>query len=197
MKLRVLSCVLSGLLVSAASAFAQQGTTEIRGKVVDAQAAAVPGAMVVVKNQNTGMFRETVSAADGTYFVGGIVPGTYEVTAELPGIQEARAQGHSPRDRQDYDARSATRRGRHRGSSDRVDRVAARRRDDEGSRRQHHRRRARRPSVDQSQFHRLHRTSSGNRAQHQHRVVRLGFHLGQRRGLAQQQLHAGWRQQQR
>ncbi len=88
MKLRVLSCVLSGLLVSAASAFAQQGTTEIRGKVVDAQASAVPGAMVVVKNQNTGMFRETVSGADGTYFVGGIVPGTYEVTAELQGFKK-------------------------------------------------------------------------------------------------------------
>ena len=113
------------------------------------------------------------------------------------GIQEARSQGHSPRDRQDDDARSATGRGRHRGGGDRVDRVAARRRDDEGSRRQHHRRRARGPSFDQPQFHRLHRTSSRNRAQHQHRVVRLGFHLGQRRGLAQQQLHAGWRQQQR
>ena len=65
MKLRVLSCVLSGLLVSAASAFAQQGTTEIRGKVVDAQAAAVPGAMVVVKNQNTGMHADRGPQPDG------------------------------------------------------------------------------------------------------------------------------------
>jgi hypothetical protein len=88
MRLRVLSCVLSGLLVSGASAFAQQGSTEIRGKVVDAQASGVPGATVVVKNQNTGMFRETVSGADGTYFVSGIVPGVYEVTAELQGFKK-------------------------------------------------------------------------------------------------------------
>jgi len=88
MKLRVLSCVLSGLLVCAASAFAQQGTSEIRGKVADAQGAAVPGATIVVRNQDTGMFRETVSAADGTYFVSGIVPGVYEVTAELQGFKK-------------------------------------------------------------------------------------------------------------
>ena len=59
MKLRVLSCALSGLLLLAANAFAQQGTTEVKGKVVDSQSAAVPGATVVAKNQATGMFRET------------------------------------------------------------------------------------------------------------------------------------------
>ena len=34
------------------------------------------------------MFRETISGADGTYFVGGIVPGVYEVTAELQGFKK-------------------------------------------------------------------------------------------------------------
>ena len=88
MKLRVLGCVLSGLLMCAASAFAQQGTTEVKGKIVDAQSAPVPGATVVAKNQATGMFRETVSGADGTYFVGGLVPGIYEITAELQGFKK-------------------------------------------------------------------------------------------------------------
>ena len=88
MRLRVLSCVLGGLLAFAASAAAQQGTTEIRGRVIDSSNAAVPGASVTVRNQETGMFRETVSGADGTYFVGGIVPGLYEVTAELQGFKK-------------------------------------------------------------------------------------------------------------
>ncbi len=34
------------------------------------------------------MFRETVSNADGTYFVSGIVPGVYEITAELQGFKK-------------------------------------------------------------------------------------------------------------
>ena len=75
MKLRVLSCALGGLLLLAANAFAQQGTTEVKGKVVDSQSADVPGATVVARNQATGMFRETVSGTDGTYFVGGLTPG--------------------------------------------------------------------------------------------------------------------------
>ena len=47
MKLRVLSCALGGLLLLAANAFAQQGTTEVKGKVVDAQNAAVPGLSLI------------------------------------------------------------------------------------------------------------------------------------------------------
>jgi hypothetical protein len=88
MKSRALSLVLSGLLMCAASAFAQQGTTEVKGKVVDSQSAAVPGATVVAKNQATGMFRETVSGTDGTYFVGGLAPGIYEISAELQGFKK-------------------------------------------------------------------------------------------------------------
>jgi len=80
--------VLGIVLLLATSGYAQQGTTEIRGKVVDAQGSAIPGASIVVRNQETGMFRETVSGTDGTYFVGGIVPGMYEVTAELQGFKK-------------------------------------------------------------------------------------------------------------
>ena len=61
----------------AAPAFAQQGTTELRGRVVDAQGAVLPGVTVVARNQATGMFRETQSGADGTFIASGLVPGTY------------------------------------------------------------------------------------------------------------------------
>ena len=69
---------------------AQQGTTEVRGRIVDAQGAVVPGATVVVRNQDTGMYRETVSNADGGYFVSGIVPGVYQIEVELQGFKAYR-----------------------------------------------------------------------------------------------------------
>jgi hypothetical protein len=75
-------------LLTAASAFAQQGTTELRGRVQDPQGAVLPGVTVVVRNQATGMFRETLSGSDGTFIASGIVPGTYEVTAELQGFKK-------------------------------------------------------------------------------------------------------------
>ena len=77
---------LSLLLPSLASA--QQGTTEVRGQITDPQGGVLPGVNVVVRNQDTGMFRETVTNADGTYFVSGIVPGMYEIQAELQGFKK-------------------------------------------------------------------------------------------------------------
>jgi hypothetical protein len=83
--------VLIGLMLTllmSASATAQQGITELRGHVLDAQGAVLPGVTVVVRNQAAGMFRETVSGADGSFIASGIVPGTYEVTAELSGFKK-------------------------------------------------------------------------------------------------------------
>src|SRR5688500_12374938 len=84
---RVLSCVLA-VLLTAGTAAAQQGTSEVRGRVLDSQGAVLPGVSVTVRNQDTGMFRETVSNDDGTYFVSGIVPGPYEITAQLQGFKK-------------------------------------------------------------------------------------------------------------
>jgi hypothetical protein len=87
MKHRVLGLALAVLFV-ASSATAQQGTTEVRGRVLDPQGSVLPGATVTVRNQATGMFRETVSSGDGTYFVSSIVPGSYEISAELQGFKK-------------------------------------------------------------------------------------------------------------
>src|SRR3954466_8297580 len=88
MKKRVVSLVFIMTLLIAMSASAQQGTTELRGKVIDPQGAVLPGVNVVVRNQDTGMFRETVSGQDGSFIASGLVPGTYEVTAELQGFKK-------------------------------------------------------------------------------------------------------------
>jgi outer membrane receptor protein involved in Fe transport len=87
MKHRVWGLLLAALF-AASSAAAQQGTTEVRGRVLDPQGGVLPGVTVTVRNQETGMFRETVSNADGTYFVSSIVPGSYEISAELTGFKK-------------------------------------------------------------------------------------------------------------
>jgi hypothetical protein len=75
-------------LALAAPLSAQQGTSELRGAVLDPQGSALPGASVVIRHQESGLFRQTVSTADGTYFMSGVTPGTYELTTELPGFKK-------------------------------------------------------------------------------------------------------------
>ena len=47
-----------------------------------------PGVTVTVRNQDTGMYRETVSGSDGAFIASGIVPGRYQVVAELQGFKK-------------------------------------------------------------------------------------------------------------
>src|SRR5262245_17686670 len=75
-----------GLLI-AVPAGAQQGTGELRGRVVDAQNAVLPGVAVVAKNEASGQFREVVSGADGSFFMSALTPGSYELTAQLSGFK--------------------------------------------------------------------------------------------------------------
>ncbi|HSC27410.1 MAG TPA: TonB-dependent receptor [Vicinamibacterales bacterium] len=79
--------VSAACLVLAAPAAGQQGTAEIRGRVVDQQRAVLPGVSIVVTNQDTGQFREAVTNADGTFFLTAIRPGRYEIVAELSGFK--------------------------------------------------------------------------------------------------------------
>src|SRR5688572_29340478 len=85
---RLGSFILALMLALPGSLWAQQGTTDLRGNLQDSQGGSLPGVTVTIRNQNTGMFRETISNADGTYFVSGLVPGVYEITAELSGFKQ-------------------------------------------------------------------------------------------------------------
>ena len=78
----------SSLVTLAVSAEAQQGGSSIRGRIVDQQSAVLPGAAVTVTHQESGIFRETVTGVDGTFFVTGIVPGPYQVSAALEGFRK-------------------------------------------------------------------------------------------------------------
>ena len=76
------------LFAFTSSALAQQGTADLRGRVVDAQGGVLPGVAIVVRHQESGLFRESVSSADGTFLMSGMTPGVYEVTAELAGFRK-------------------------------------------------------------------------------------------------------------
>jgi hypothetical protein len=77
----------AAVLIAALPVFAQQGTADLRGRVIDQQQAALPGVTVVVKHQESGLFRETTSGPDGSFFLSAMTPGVYEVTAELSGFK--------------------------------------------------------------------------------------------------------------
>ena len=74
------------LLLTCASAFAQQTTGNITGRVTDPQGAAVPGTTVTAKNPLTGFTRSDTSDAEGIYRLGALPIGLYDVLAELQGF---------------------------------------------------------------------------------------------------------------
>ncbi len=88
--LRGIWMVAAALLLAggfAASAQTFRGT--ILGTVTDASGAAVAGANITVKNQDTGILRTTQTTADGEYRVPELPVGTYTVTVEMSGFQTA------------------------------------------------------------------------------------------------------------
>ncbi len=75
------------VLAMAVPVLAQRGTAEINGRVTDEQGAVLPGVAIVVTNEETGTFRETISSSEGSYLVSQLVPGRYTVVAHLTGFR--------------------------------------------------------------------------------------------------------------
>jgi hypothetical protein len=86
---------LTGFLVLLASvpAMAQGGRSEISGTILDQGKAVLPGATVTVINEATGLERNTVSGAEGSFVLPTLVPGTYTIKAELAGFQTTTRTG--------------------------------------------------------------------------------------------------------
>src|SRR3989475_891213 len=80
--------VLAFILVVTSGVLAQGQSSAVQGHVIDGSGAGLPGVVVVVTHQGSGVFRQVVSNADGSYFVTGIVPGPYRITAELTGFRK-------------------------------------------------------------------------------------------------------------
>jgi hypothetical protein len=85
MRTKVLGAALI-LLLSCASAVAQQTTGNIAGRVVDQQGAGVPGATLTATSSQTGFTRTEPSDSAGLYRLNALPVGVYDVTAELPGF---------------------------------------------------------------------------------------------------------------
>jgi hypothetical protein len=97
---RVLAALLGiVMLLPAVKLQAQASTAAMNGRVLDEQGGALPGVTVVLRGQETGLFRETVSTQNGTYNFVGMTPGVYQVEAEW--LQEVPAREHPTRGRQD------------------------------------------------------------------------------------------------
>ena len=178
-------------------ALAQQGTGDLRGQVVDQQDAALPGVAIVLRHQESGLFRETVSGGDGTFFFSGMTPGVYEVTAELSSFKKYQARGvrievgKTAQITIPLEVGGLTESVTVSAEAPLVDTIVER------DRRQHHRAGVRRYSVVQPQLRGIPRDASGRRRDD------LGDdvwrRLDQRRGpeRPQRQLHHGRVEQQR
>ena len=74
------------LLLICATAFAQQTTGVITGRITDEQGAAIPGVTVTAKSAATGFMRSEVSDSEGLFRLTALPIGVYDVTAELQGF---------------------------------------------------------------------------------------------------------------
>lgn len=83
---RLVVGILTTVVFVCASASAQQASSGMQGRVTDESGAALPGVSIVVTHESSGMFRQVVSNADGTYYLTGVLPGPYKVVAELSGF---------------------------------------------------------------------------------------------------------------
>lgn len=82
----IVACVAASLMAGVAEA--RQGVASIRGRVTDEQKGVLPGVTVTVTHRGSGVARETVSGSDGTFSVPALVPGPYQVGAELAGFNK-------------------------------------------------------------------------------------------------------------
>ena len=94
MKLRL--CLVSSVLLFglAACAPAQTaGSGAITGTITDPAGAVVPGATVVVHNDDTGVDRSLDTNGAGVYSAAFLQPGNYEITASKTGFSKVEQKG--------------------------------------------------------------------------------------------------------
>jgi hypothetical protein len=79
---RNLLAMLAAVLLVVANAWAQTGTTSLRGTVTDKSDAAIVGANVKISNSQTGFERSTTTGDTGAYEFLALPPGVYTLTVE-------------------------------------------------------------------------------------------------------------------
>ncbi len=84
---RFLTLVLAAF-VFASSAFCQNATGTIEGRVTDASGAAIPGAAVTVENQSTNVKLTQQTNSEGRFYQRYLATGKYNVTVQKTGFQK-------------------------------------------------------------------------------------------------------------
>src|SRR5947207_14049127 len=88
---RNLSSVAAVLLFSALSTptFAQSTYATVSGTVADPSGAVLPGVSITATSNATGVTSTVLSNEAGAYNATSLLPGTYTLSAELPGFQKS------------------------------------------------------------------------------------------------------------
>ncbi|MFB3825372.1 MAG: carboxypeptidase regulatory-like domain-containing protein [Bryobacteraceae bacterium] len=81
------------LTLLAVGAFAQEFRSTVTGRVTDQSQAVVPGAKIEAVQVETGARTETVSGQDGQYTLPFLLPGTYRIGVEAPGMKRTVREG--------------------------------------------------------------------------------------------------------
>jgi Carboxypeptidase regulatory-like domain/TonB-dependent Receptor Plug Domain len=92
-KLNACVAIAALLLFTAGSAAAQEFRATIRGQVLDSSNAALPGATVSAKNDETGEIATATTNTDGNFTIPFLRPGKYTLTVELSGFQKHTRSG--------------------------------------------------------------------------------------------------------
>ncbi len=80
--------MLLSLVFGNSSAFAQSGTTSLRGTVSDKSGATISGAKVTLTNEAQGVQRDAVTSATGSYEFPALPPGKYSISIEMAGFRK-------------------------------------------------------------------------------------------------------------
>jgi carboxypeptidase family protein/TonB-dependent receptor-like protein len=82
---RALALVLAFAFLCAVRA--ADNSTQISGLILDTSGASVPGAIITVVNEDTGLRRTATSQLDGGYVVASLQTGSYKITVRHPGFR--------------------------------------------------------------------------------------------------------------
>ena len=83
----LLGIAVFSLLLLPVASFAQIGASGVTGTVTDPTGAGVPRAKITATNEATNVEASTTSSTAGTYEIRNLIPGSYNVTAELSGFK--------------------------------------------------------------------------------------------------------------
>src|SRR5438874_5958578 len=92
--MRRVYCIEISCVLSAGMAFAQNNSGRISGSVTDKSGAVIPGATVVVTNQETSAVWKASTDNNGFYVATNLAVGTYSVEADATGFRKVRQSGY-------------------------------------------------------------------------------------------------------